>query len=187
MKLLVFDDMAQCTEEEVGRMLPLVSAQRREQALKFKHTFGQFACLKSFLMLQELLGLSAEDMVFGYNEHGKPSLPLWVCSQHFNISHCKEGIAVCVDNQPIGIDIESIREVDEALIRKTMNANEQTIIFQSSDPAEAFTTFWTRKEAVLKLRGTGIIDNLHNVLSGSELIETHICGEKHYVLSVAKP
>ena len=45
MKVLVFDHMDQCTEAGVQRMLPLVSQQRREQALKYKHTFGQYCCL----------------------------------------------------------------------------------------------------------------------------------------------
>jgi hypothetical protein len=51
----VFDDMTLVTEAEVHRMLPLVDEQRREEALRYKHLFGQFACLKSWLMLQELL------------------------------------------------------------------------------------------------------------------------------------
>ena len=53
MRIMIFDHMDQCTEAEVQRMLPLVSAQRREQALKYKHTFGQFCCLKSWLMLEQ--------------------------------------------------------------------------------------------------------------------------------------
>ena len=56
MKVAVFDRMEECTEAEVQRLLPLVSAQRREQALKYKHTFGQFCCLKSWLMLMNELG-----------------------------------------------------------------------------------------------------------------------------------
>ena len=55
MRIKIFDNMAQCTDEEVQRMLPLVSAQRREQALRYKHTFGRFCCLKSWLMLYEML------------------------------------------------------------------------------------------------------------------------------------
>jgi hypothetical protein len=43
----IFDDMAQVTEAEVQRMLPLVDEQRRNEALRYKHLFGQFACLKS--------------------------------------------------------------------------------------------------------------------------------------------
>ena len=38
----IFDDMEQCTAEEVARLLPLVSDQRREQALRFSHLFGQY-------------------------------------------------------------------------------------------------------------------------------------------------
>ena len=51
LKIAVFDNMEQCTEEEVQRLLPLVSSQRREQALRYKHTLGRFCCLKSWLML----------------------------------------------------------------------------------------------------------------------------------------
>ena len=42
----IFDDMTQCSEQEVARLLPLVSDQRREQALRYKHTFGQYCCLQ---------------------------------------------------------------------------------------------------------------------------------------------
>ena len=51
----IFDDMTQVCEAEVQRMLPLVNEQRRSEALRYKHLFGQFACLKSWLMLKELL------------------------------------------------------------------------------------------------------------------------------------
>ena len=51
----IFDDMTQCNEQEVARLLPLVSAQRREQALGYKHTFGQYCCLQSYKMLCDLL------------------------------------------------------------------------------------------------------------------------------------
>ena len=51
--LTIFDDMSQVTETEVQRMLPLVDKQRREEALRYRFLFGQFACLKSWLMLKE--------------------------------------------------------------------------------------------------------------------------------------
>ena len=69
----IFDDMAQVTEAEVQMMLPLVDEQRRNEALRYKHLFGQFACLKSWLMLKELLKpLGINDLKMDYNEHGKP-------------------------------------------------------------------------------------------------------------------
>ena len=42
MRVGIFDHMDECTEAEVQRMLPMVSEQRREQALRYKHTHGQF-------------------------------------------------------------------------------------------------------------------------------------------------
>ena len=182
----IFDDISKVNELEVNRMLPLVDEQRRNEALRYKHLFGQFACLKSWLMLKELLKpLGITDLKMGYNEHGKPFLT-YHPKVHFNLSHCKNGIAVVVDFLPVGIDIESFRKDNIALVRKTMSPTEAEWIRTSSDPMEAFTQFWTKKEAVVKLRGTGIIDDLHHVLDGEGYrLETHLNREKRYAWSVA--
>ena len=182
----LFDDMSQVTEAEVQHMLPLVDEQRRNEALRYKHLFGQFACLKSWLMLKEALKrFGVNDLEFSYNEHGKPLLKQHP-DIHFNLSHCKNGIAVAVDFSPVGIDIESFHKDSIALVRKTMNAAEAEWIRSSSSPVESFTQFWTKKEAVLKLRGTGISTDLHQVLDGMGYrLETHICWEKAYAWSVA--
>ena len=159
MRIKIFDNMAQCTDTEVQRMLPLVSAQRREQALRYKHTFGRFCCLKSWLMLQELIGPFAD---WQYNEHGKPFIE---GGPFFSISHCKTGIAVAVADEPIGIDIEHIRTAEQGLIERTMNAEERQQIHSDRD----FTRLWTQKEAVVKAQGTGIesFEQLQTILSRS--------------------
>ena len=182
----IFDDMAQVTETEVQRMLPLVDEQRRNEALRYRHLFGQYCCLKSWLMLQELLRpLGINDLDFCFNEHGKPFLKHHP-NIHFNLSHCKNGIAVVVDFSPVGIDIESFRRSNLALISRTMNPAEAEWIRASFDPVEAFTQFWTKKEAVVKLRGTGILDDLHGILDGEGYrIETHLNRDKRYAWSVA--
>ena len=182
----IFDDMTQVSDAEVQRMLTLVDRQRCEEALRNKHLFGQFACLKSWLMLQELLKpLGITDLEMARNEHGKPFL-LHYPKVHFNLSHCKNGIAVVVDFSPVGIDIESFRKGNTALIDRTMNSAEAEWIRSSSNPIEAFTQFWTKKEAVVKLRGTGIVDDLHHVLNGEGYrLETHINTRKRYAVSIA--
>ena len=182
----IFDDMSQVTESEVQRLIPLVSPQRRNEALRYKHLFGQFTCLKSWLMLEELLKpLGISDLEMGFGEHGKPYL-LHHPDVHFNLSHCKNGIAVVVDFVPVGIDIESFRKGSTSLIRKTMNPAEVEWIQASSDPVEVFTQYWTKKEAVVKLRGTGLIDDLHRILDGEGYrLETQINREKHYAISIA--
>ena len=182
----IFDDMTQVTEAEVQRMLPLVDEQRRNEALRYKHLFGQFACLKSWLMLKDLLiPLGIIDLKMDYNEHGKPFLSHYP-NVFFNISHCKNGIAVAVDFSPVGIDIESFRKSNLSLINKTMNPTEAEWIRASSEPVEAFTQYWTKKEAVVKLRGTGLVDDLHLILDGEGYrLKTHINREKRYACSIA--
>ena len=182
MKVIVFDKMEECTEAEVQRMLPLVSAQRREQALKYKHTFGQFCCLKSWLMLFDDVEMSRyQDLEWKYNEHGKPYLEV---GPYFSISHCKAGIAVAIDDQPIGIDIETIRHANEDLVERTMNEKERLGIRELG--MREFTRLWTQKEAIVKAEGTGIysFEQLQTILdNGQWTLDTF--EKDNYIYSIA--
>ena len=182
MKVVVFDKMEECTEAEVQRMLPLVSAQRREQALKYKHTFGQFCCLKSWLMLFDDVEMSRyQDLEWKYNEHGKPYLE---GGPYFSISHCKAGIAVAIDDAPIGIDIETIRHANEDLVERTMNEKERLGIRELG--MREFTRLWTQKEAIVKAEGTGIysFEQLQTILdNGQWTLDTF--EKDNYIYSIA--
>ena len=185
--------MTQCSEQTIARLLPLVSHQRREQALRFQHIFGQFCCLQSYVMLCQLLAEwgrihqlpVSEKPTFLYNDYGAPYIE---DGPYFSISHCKTGIAVAVSETPIGIDMEAVREFKPELMRKTMNPNEQQCILTSNKPEIEFIRLWTQKEALLKLQGTGIIADLHDVLdnalniSWSEIVNQ----EKGYICTICK-
>lgn len=185
-RVSVFDDMSLCTDQEVERMLASVPEPRRSQAMAYKHTFGRFASLKSYLMLAELLRseFGLEEFRIETGEHGKPYLADYP-DIHFNISHCRNAIAAVVSDRPVGIDVESFRQFNEGLLDKSMNSAEKAEILNSQEPQESFITYWTRKEAVFKMQGTGITDNLQNILSGGVTTGTKINREKGYALSVA--
>ena len=189
MQYLIFNHMDECSAQEVDRLLPLVSAQRREQALRYTHTFGQYCCLKSYEMLQQLLTSCRYPISnsplgcpiaalprpintpsFLYNEHGAPYLE---DGPYFSISHCKQGIAVVVSDSPVGIDIEGLRKVDDGLVRKTMNTQEQAQIAAAANPEQEFIRLWTRKEAYVKMQGTGIISDMHQILVDTEALQWH--------------
>ena len=174
MQYRIFDDMTQCSEQEVARLLPLVSEQRREQALQYKHLFGQYCCLKSYEMLQLLLASTPYTLhptpTFIYNEHGAPYLAV---GPYFSISHCKQGIVVAVSETPIGIDIEAIRPLNEGLVQKAMNPQEQAQIAAAANPEQEFIRLWTRKEAYVKMQGTGIISDMHQILQDTEALQWH--------------
>ena len=190
MTYFIFDDMAQCTELDVARLLPMVSDQRRAQALAYKHLHGQYCCLKSYEMLMHLLHTTLyachTPPTFLYNEHGQPRIEGGPC---FSISHCKHAIAVAISDNPIGIDIEHLRTAKPELVARTMNQGEQEHIWQSENPDWAFTQLWTQKEAVLKMLGTGItsIDSIKNTLVALDNIElqTKVHMDKQYAYSLA--
>ena len=185
MEVLIFDHMNECSEAEVQRMLPIVSPQRREQALKYKHTFGQFCCLKSWLMLKERLAVMGYGLRnFAYNEYGKPYIE---GGPYFSISHCKEGIAVAIDEEPIGIDIEAIRHADEALIERTMNEEERLWVMGYGLRDRAFTRLWTQKEAVLKAQGVGIesFEQLQGIRNQESGFRIQSFEKEKYIYSIA--
>ncbi|MBQ2130529.1 MAG: hypothetical protein II431_04225, partial [Prevotella sp.] len=103
--------------------MPLLSEQRREQVLRFKHILGRRTCVAAYLLLRkallEVYGIT-EKPVFEYGEHGKPSI-IGHPEIHFNLSHCKEAAICVVSNHPIGVDVESVREYKESLARYLMN------------------------------------------------------------------
>ena len=166
--------------------LPLLSEQRREQALKFKHEQGRKACAAAYLLLREGLrreyGIT-EPPVFEYGEHGKPVLA-GLPHIHFNMSHCREAVACVLSDRPVGIDIESIREYKEPLARYTMNDAELQQILTAERPDVAFIRLWTMKEAVLKRSGEGLRNDMKTVLTGLEDVKTVVHEEKGYVYSV---
>ena len=188
MRIAIFDRMEECTDQEVQRMLPLVSEQRREQALRYKHMFGKYCCLKSWLMLfdfDDMTSYRHNDWL--YNEHGKPYLE---DGPYFSISHCKEGIAVAIDDQPIGIDIEGIRKADPDLIERVMNEEEKSQITNHQSPIEsayAFTRLWTQKEAIVKAQGVGIVsfEQLQHILSNARDLEVSTIEKENYIYSIA--
>ena len=166
--------------------LPLLSAQRRKQVLKFKHEQGRRTCAAAYLLLCEGLrkeyGIE-EPPVFEYGEHGKPSI-VGHADIHFNLSHCREAALCVVSDRPVGVDVESIRPFKEQLVCYTMSDAEISRIREAEHPEVEFIRLWTMKEAVLKLIGTGITNDLKTVLTGQEKIETTVNLEKNYVYSI---
>ena len=143
-----------------------VSEQRREQVLKFKHEQGQRLCVLAYQLLKrglrEEYGIT-ENPVFEYNAHGKPSIigHSEIC---FNLSHCKEAAVCAISSRPVGVDVESIREYKESLVRYTMNDLEISLIESDSSPDVTFIRLWTMKEATLKLSGRGISNDMKTVI-----------------------
>jgi len=166
--------------------LPLLSDQRREQCLKFKHELGHKTCVAAYLLLCE--GLRQEygienPPVFEYGEHGKPFIVGHpeIC---FNMSHCREAAICVLSERPVGVDIESIHRYSESLARYTMSDAEMAQIEQAERADVEFIRLWTLKEAVLKRSGEGIRNDMKHVLDHLKDAKTVINEKKGYIYSV---
>ena len=164
-----------------------ISEQRREQALKFKYEQGQRLCVLAYLLLKQALregyGIT-ENPVFEYNEHGKPSI-VGHSEIYFNLSHCKEAAICVVSNQPVGVDVEGIREYRESLVNYTMNDEEITLIKSAENHAAAFIRLWTMKEATTKLIGTGISNDMKTVLDPTKYKYTTV-DRQRYIYTICE-
>ncbi|MBO7601844.1 MAG: 4'-phosphopantetheinyl transferase superfamily protein [Bacteroidaceae bacterium] len=171
---------------DLQEALAQLSEQRREQALKFKHELGQRTCAAAYLLLCDGLRKEygiIEKPVFEYGEHGKPSL-LGYPHIQFNFSHCREAVICILSNQPVGVDIESIRPFKQTLVDYTMNEEEVARIQQAERPDFEFIKLWTQKEAVLKLSGDGISKDMKQVLLNPPAsLTTVISEDERYVYS----
>lgn len=195
--LFIRDDLDRIASAEVEQMLTQLPSWRREKALRFKHEQGRKECACAYLLLcqalRDVYGIS-EQPSFIIGEHGKPELSfdsqqLTVNSQiFFNLSHCKNAIACVVADRPVGVDVESIGRYNESLARHVLNDQEFSLVQQASNPQLAFTRLWTQKEAIVKLTGRGIDDDLKNLLIKYNNVylhtEEHL--DKGYVVTVAQ-
>jgi len=166
MKYRICTQLSQYDEAAVTRCLAWFPKERVDNILKMKTVQGRAEKVAAYMLLVEMLqdeGLFHELPVLVYGEHGKPSLANYP-DLHFNMSHCKEAVAVALHDAPVGIDVECRRKIDEPLIQKVCCPSEIDEIHASDDPAAEFIRIWTRKEAVAKYLGTGIGDDLPNIL-----------------------
>lgn len=174
---------------DVEAALPLLSDERRQQTLRYRYERGRKTCAAAYLLLCEGLkkeyGIT-EKPLFSYGPHGKPMLRDYP-QIHFNFSHCRDAVVCAISERPVGVDVESVSHYKESVARYTMNQQEMEQILQAERPDVMFTRLWTQKEAVLKLSGEGLRDNLKEVLAEiNELdIKTVVSSDDRYVYSVA--
>ena len=184
----------------VARLLPLVPFSRREKAMCYKHLHGQYCCLRVWEILHELLVShsflpaisSLSELTYVEDDYGKPWLTVGSVREeniYFSLSHTKNAIAVAVSNRPVGIDIEAVvsqeRVGDGHFLERTMSATERKQINMANNPRLVFTELWTRKEAYVKLLGTGLdMDTLPMLLNEADAYTFHTGYGSGYAYSV---
>ena len=119
------------TEEESAALTDLLPSARRERLSRLKSPEKRQEALCAYGLL--------------LNDGGKPFFPDCPDVQ-FSVSHTAGAALAAVSGQPVGADIEQIRPLRQAFMRKLMGVEDQDVFFRS----------WVRREARTKCTGAGI-------------------------------
>ncbi len=160
------------TESERSALYDRLSEDERARASRFKveHARGSFIVSRGFLrtILGDALACAPESICFGEGEHGKPFLT----GAHaggdieFNVSHSGDVFLYAVSwGRTVGVDVEWKKEgLDvEAIARRYFAPAEARLLLEQAPSEERLSSFyrcWTRKEAYLKAKGTGLTTKL---------------------------
>lgn len=130
-----------------------ISEARRKKTEKLKTEHARLLSLAAEQAYNEVsIKLTGRIIPYTYDENGKPKNN----SFFFSISHSGE-YAVCAAAQnPVGVDIQHMREVNLELAKRFFAADEFDYVKNGDNIKERFFEIWTKKEAYVKLYGMGI-------------------------------
>lgn len=144
---------------QTERALRLLPPSRREELVRLSpHARMQsvFAELAVRLELGALIP-KTRGLAFSRTQTGKPYLKEYP-GCFFSLSHSGEIAVGVLSDAPVGVDVERIAPRNFAAVSKRFSPWEREQLALAADPAPLFYTFWTARESVLKLRGTGLAE-----------------------------
>lgn len=142
------------------------------------------------MLLSKLLSQPTNEIEFKTCSNKKPI----VQGLEFNTSHSGNCAVIVVSPAPVGIDIEEVDpSFDFGKIVECCFGGEEQKLLKTAEPIQAFFRLWTRKEAILKATGEGIVNDMHLLNSlpdrvyrnGMEYETTTFNTNAKYVVSIA--
>lgn len=156
-KYLLWDEAL--SWKRLSAYLDCVSEARRRRLEAFVFEKDRVASLLTELLARyegmHRLNVDNARLRFAYDPSGKP---YWegFAEAHFSVSHTDGCVACANAEAPVGVDAEKRRSVDLQIADRFFDPRETTKIRESGDCRAAFYEIWTKKEAFLKMLGTGM-------------------------------
>lgn len=151
--------------ERLAAYTELLDPVEVDRMRRFRFTIDRERFILGHGLLRTLLGGYLERdpslLRFTRGPYGKPFLERK--DLRFNLSDTKDAVLIAfASGLELGADIETMaREVDhKAVSEHYFTPPEIRVIEAADDPKRRFLELWTRKEAVLKASGVGIMDDL---------------------------
>ncbi|MCI5656926.1 MAG: 4'-phosphopantetheinyl transferase superfamily protein [Candidatus Pseudoruminococcus sp.] len=185
---LVFVDTS-CEFSRYEKYLSFLPNERLEKISRFRFDKDKILSLFSGLLIcteaSKQTGIKSNEIQFEYNEHGKPSIKNFP-EFHFSVSHSGNCVAFVSDTSPIGIDTEIISDARIEIAKRFFSENEYKYILESKNQNNTFYEIWTKKEAYVKLIGTGLSTPLSSFDVNDEKFSKHFYTKQisEYMLSI---
>jgi len=153
---------------EVAACYAVLSLDERGRAARLltEEGRGRFVVGRAWLrrVLACYTGQRAESLRLVYDASGKPALESGAV--HFNVSHAANRVLMAVSTQPVGVDVEQIRELDYvAMARTALPAEAQAELARAPADRRAavFFRLWTQYEARAKACGGGLAGQVPSI------------------------
>ena len=183
--LYIFDEVDKMDDVTPERITSLLSDERYEKAKRLRSPLARNGSAAVYLLLR----LALREMYcinkavdFEYSEKGKPLLKDYP-QIYFSLSHSKHIAACAVSEFEVGIDVQYIAPVSDAVAKRVLTRKEYAGYKSSSDKAEYFCELWTIKESFLKKTGQGIATNIKD-LAAENVTDKMIYRGKDYFCCV---
>lgn len=151
-------DTAMFSDERLYRLLLAKMPLYRQEKIQ-NFLFEKDRCLSLGAGVLLAYGLACrgipEHRAVQLGDKGKPFLSGRL---FYNLSHSGSKVVCSFSQEEVGVDIEQILPVEDALIRQVSVASEQAYLLQLEPETQMreFFVLWTAKESYMKLRGSGL-------------------------------
>lgn len=149
-------------EEELNDICLVFDIEKKCKIKKFLNKKDKIRTVIAEILLRtiiiEKLNIGNKVIVFEKNKYGKPFIKGYP-DFNFNISHSGDFVACATDNEPIGIDIEKVKQIDYKEIAKSFFSEIEFDYIVKENPnvqLDKFYEIWTLKESYIKCCGQGL-------------------------------
>jgi len=167
-KVIILKNTLELAFDEYKGLLQHVSLEKQERIRRFHVFLDAQNCLIGDILARmeicQITGLRNEELEFAVNLYGKPFLKNKP-QIHYNISHAGTFTSCALSDQPVGIDIECVKEVDMRIAGRFFTAEEATYILSEPEDMrrrQRFFEVWTKKESRIKWEGKGLTKPLNS-------------------------
>ena len=155
------------TEELFEHLIKLCPQALYRRLNRFVNHNDVKRCLLGYLLARWAISIETSQplstITIEKDKYGKPQC-LTTPSIHFSISHSGPFVVCAVDDELIGIDVETVRQVNLSIIDDCFASNEQEYLLRTNDSGDSseaehnstFFEIWTKKESYLKRDGRGL-------------------------------